>query len=300
MQNRKYNGKEWVEAHGLDEYDSQARTYYPAGGFTPTVDPLAEKYYSISPYAWCGGNPVNRVDLNGMDWFYYSIDGKADPTWNWRDEHEYHTGVKDTKGKEIVLTGYEAVVTMNGSMGEEIGKGNNLFGESALLADVTVYGPNGKDDIKNYRGFTMTSDFSKYGAIDNGEYEVNYRKPGKSRAPYSNWAVNNTNPIDCLFGENRSPDGYSNTQKNGVYFHSTLGDNGRVGSRTSTGCILIVPSGHGENGWNEFNAQLQGVSSFHFVLNRTVIVPYAPFLKYPLPSEKNLQYNIQWLWKSSK
>lgn len=69
-QQRKYNGKEWIEAHGLDEYDSQARMYYPAIMRTTTIDPLAEKYYSISPYAWCGNNPVNRVDPDGMDWFW--------------------------------------------------------------------------------------------------------------------------------------------------------------------------------------------------------------------------------------
>ena len=30
-----------------------------------TMDPLAEKYYSISPYAYCAGNPVNLVDPDG-------------------------------------------------------------------------------------------------------------------------------------------------------------------------------------------------------------------------------------------
>ncbi len=29
------------------------------------MDPLAEKYYSISPYAYCAGNPVNLVDPDG-------------------------------------------------------------------------------------------------------------------------------------------------------------------------------------------------------------------------------------------
>lgn len=29
------------------------------------MDPLAEKYYSISPYAYCAGNPMNRIDVNG-------------------------------------------------------------------------------------------------------------------------------------------------------------------------------------------------------------------------------------------
>ena len=61
----KYNGKEFVEMHGLDEYDSKARWYYPAICRTTTIDPLAEKYYSTSPYAWCGNNPIKHVNRNG-------------------------------------------------------------------------------------------------------------------------------------------------------------------------------------------------------------------------------------------
>ena len=64
-QPHKYNSKEFVEMHGLDEYDSEARWYYPAICRTTTMDPLAEKYYSTSPYAWCGNNPVRFVDNNG-------------------------------------------------------------------------------------------------------------------------------------------------------------------------------------------------------------------------------------------
>lgn len=61
----KYNGKEFVEMHGLDEYDSKARWYYPAICRTTTMDPLAETYYPTSPYAWCGNNPVRFVDPDG-------------------------------------------------------------------------------------------------------------------------------------------------------------------------------------------------------------------------------------------
>jgi RHS repeat-associated protein len=61
----KYGGKKFVEMHGLDEYDSDARWYYPAIMRTTTPDPLAEKYYDISPYAWCGNNPVKFVDPDG-------------------------------------------------------------------------------------------------------------------------------------------------------------------------------------------------------------------------------------------
>lgn len=63
----KYNGKEFVEMHGLDEYYSKARWYYPAICRTTTMDPLAETYYPTSPYAWCGNNPVRFVDPNGME-----------------------------------------------------------------------------------------------------------------------------------------------------------------------------------------------------------------------------------------
>ena len=75
----KYNSKEFVEMHGLDEYDSKARWYYPAICRTTTMDPLAEKYYSTSPYAWCGNNPIKNVDLDGKEWL--DIDG------NQIDEH---------------------------------------------------------------------------------------------------------------------------------------------------------------------------------------------------------------------
>ena len=31
-----------------------------------TPDPLADKYYSVSPYAFCGNNPLNFVDPDGL------------------------------------------------------------------------------------------------------------------------------------------------------------------------------------------------------------------------------------------
>lgn len=75
-QHRKYNGKELVEMHGLDEYDSEARWFYPAIMRTTTIDPLAEKYYSTSPYAWCGNNLVNNIDLDGRDVWEITDEGR--------------------------------------------------------------------------------------------------------------------------------------------------------------------------------------------------------------------------------
>jgi len=72
-QQRKYNGKELVEMHGYDTYDYGARGYYAAIGGWTSVDPLAEKYYSISPYAYCAGNPIRYVDIKGQ----YLVDSKG-------------------------------------------------------------------------------------------------------------------------------------------------------------------------------------------------------------------------------
>ena len=72
----KYGGKEFVEMHGLDEYDSDARWYYPAIMRTTTPDPLAEMYYDISPYAWCANNPVRFVDPDGREIIFPESGGK--------------------------------------------------------------------------------------------------------------------------------------------------------------------------------------------------------------------------------
>ena len=45
--------------------DFGARQYSPALRRWMVPDPLSEKYYGISPYAYCAGNPVNMVDDDG-------------------------------------------------------------------------------------------------------------------------------------------------------------------------------------------------------------------------------------------
>ena len=69
LQPYKYNGKELDAKKGLNWYDYGARQYDAALGIFTTVDPSSERYYSTSPYVCCGGNPINRIDPTGADWY---------------------------------------------------------------------------------------------------------------------------------------------------------------------------------------------------------------------------------------
>ena len=63
----KYGGKEWNET--TSTYDFKARQLSPNFHRFTTMDPLAEKYYGVSPYAYCTDDPVSTIDPNGcVDW----------------------------------------------------------------------------------------------------------------------------------------------------------------------------------------------------------------------------------------
>ena len=57
--------------HNLSLFNSQfspppARHYHPTLSIWLSVDPMADKYPGVSPYVYCGNNPVRLVDPDGM------------------------------------------------------------------------------------------------------------------------------------------------------------------------------------------------------------------------------------------
>ena len=61
-----YTGKEdQTLDFGTNYTDFGARQYSPALRRWMAPDPLSEKYYGISPYAFCADNPVNIIDADG-------------------------------------------------------------------------------------------------------------------------------------------------------------------------------------------------------------------------------------------
>ena len=59
--------------------DFGARMYDPLTARWTAQDPLAEKYYAVSPYAYCIGNPISLFDPNGTD--VWTVDAFGNVMW---------------------------------------------------------------------------------------------------------------------------------------------------------------------------------------------------------------------------
>ena len=190
----------WTFTFSVKERDSETGLSYFGSRYYSSdlsvwlsVDPMAAKYPSLSPYVYCANNPVMLVDPDGEAW-YENENGEI----KWTD-HKSQEQMDENHINGRYLG--ETVVLFEGSTNEKLGKGGCLDGEGALTAKVTVYGKSGSDDIDSYIGFTMSSDYEKYGAIADGYYNVEYDKKGKSGAIPSHY-VEGRDPVDCLYGVN--------------------------------------------------------------------------------------------------
>lgn len=130
----KFNGKELDEETGLYYYG--ARYYDPRVSIWLSVDPLAEKYPGVNPYAYCMQNPVNLVDPDGReaespnDDFKLLKSGKLELIKKTNDNfdrvynEDKSKNVKITKGLAGQLVNYRAGSEKNGekyfsSIGEQ-------------------------------------------------------------------------------------------------------------------------------------------------------------------------------------
>ena len=62
----RFLGNELYTSNSLGLYDFSARMYDPTLGRFLSVDPMAEGYRHLSPYAYCAGNPAVYVDKDGQ------------------------------------------------------------------------------------------------------------------------------------------------------------------------------------------------------------------------------------------
>ena len=164
VQTHKFLGKELDRMYGLDWYDLGARRYDAAAETFWAMDPLCEKYYHISPYAYCAGDPVNMIDPDGKEWRSVE-DSKGSPCgYEW-------VPTKDSYDKQgIILEGLyvEAIFFSAYGKNEKAYDPKSYYNIGTSLA--TVYKADGTTE--EFNACTYPSDIEKFPTIPEGYYEA--------------------------------------------------------------------------------------------------------------------------------
>ena len=213
LQTHKYNGKEFDTMHGLNTYDYGARQYNSLFGRWDRIDPLCEKYYSVSPYAYCLNNPIRMIDKDGRapgdhfssaddaaldfgliyntysilqnkeyaSYIYVAIDKSGNPYYS------YTIPKKGTEDSSSPSTNgapknarVKASAHTHADSDKKYGKGNEQFSPTDIESaksenlDSYVFTPNGKE-LK----FDVNTD--KVSRIDNGEIPYSKKKNANGR-----------------------------------------------------------------------------------------------------------------------
>ena len=81
-----HTGKERDSETGFSYFGAR---YYDSDLMTGwlSVDPMADKYPSLSPYAYCAWNPIRLVDPDGEDIYYFDKSGKYTHKESMKGEH---------------------------------------------------------------------------------------------------------------------------------------------------------------------------------------------------------------------
>jgi RHS repeat-associated protein len=241
VQPYKYTGKELDMQHGLNLYDFSARTYDPAIGRFTTVDPLAEKYYSVSPYAYCANNPVNRVDPTGMAW---------KPTFD-----------EDQDGNQT-YNGYEWIPE-DQSYGKDGNLLAGLYAQAIFFSDNGTFDASGTDNIGSSTatvyladGTTTTFDActnpssSDYATVPEGIYHATV---GKHKGDYTALKMRDVDATSQTIELGTTNPAYSDgrTYATGINIHKPGRNNftgiDSKGRAISQGCLLID-----RNSWSDF------------------------------------------------
>jgi len=128
----KFGDKELDMMHRVNWYDFDARFFSVDVPRFGTIDPLAEKYYSISPYAWCVNNPIRYIDPDGRDIrIYYEDKNGKSQSWVFNGSNQNKAPNNQFVSDFIAAYNYNV---SNGEKAKNLG-GNNL----KLAAEATNY-----------------------------------------------------------------------------------------------------------------------------------------------------------------
>ena len=141
VQPYKYNGKELDTKKGLNWYDYGARHYDAVLGRFITVDALYDKHFKVSPYVYCGNEPVGRIDPDGNDWRVQTHYNRE------TDKIEYKITVRaalinNSNNKELDIK------TLAGQIVEQVNAAYTISGDDFVSTmDMQLRTVNSVDDI---------------------------------------------------------------------------------------------------------------------------------------------------------
>ncbi len=144
----KFNSKELDAETGLYYYG--ARYYTPEIGIWLSVDPMSDKYPSLSPFAYCANNPVILVDPDGRDIWEFDDCGNYIGVTKDKKIDQFRVVQIDDKGNKTTIAESEkfkkGTVKHNQPM---ISDGNNV-------TKLDVFSINGDENAKQV--FEMFAD----------------------------------------------------------------------------------------------------------------------------------------------
>ena len=172
LQERKYGGKELELTAGVNWYDFGARLQRPDLCRFQTMDPLAEKYYGVSPYAYCMGNPVRYVDPSGMD--VWQVDASGNIIERLEDEREdaFELVWKDADGNYNPIMRYDGETDEYGPVRISFAYGTVEEQRTIAIDSETSY------DVYRVRGDENGTRLFEFFA-DNTNVEWSHSKNGK-------------------------------------------------------------------------------------------------------------------------
>jgi len=120
--------------HGVRKYDDEI------GRFT-SIDPLWEKYYSLTPYQYAGNNPVSFLDGNGM-LIYATGETAVDGVKEMNEELSFTVTRNEETGQLSVPEGTEGKSDMEKKLIEAI-KDTKVIVDLSFTSDNTMNDVNG-------------------------------------------------------------------------------------------------------------------------------------------------------------
>ena len=155
IQPYKYNGKELDMKNGLNWYDYGARQYDAAIGRWHAMDPMTEKYYSSSPYAYCANNPIKYIDPTGMFYgdYYSGYSGRFLFSDGIDDNKVYVQNLSVTKNELTVKTSFIGFKN-------DIPDKTNLF--NGFLEKTNNYFSNMNRQLENKESTILMGGLGKY------------------------------------------------------------------------------------------------------------------------------------------